>query len=175
MALHPIGIKHGNQPTFLHSLVIAQNIEQFSSGAVDGMFRQFLKLIPCKNNIVAVNQKILFPGGFLFVGSHHGNTVRFLPVFPTGLSPRGIPPPVGVKGAFQDGIHFLRANPRFFPFRSIAPCACPLTFSVGSSGRPGYSIYPVFLCFQTALQMHILRDLVPVHQESCPMGTEYGA
>ena len=66
IAFYLVCVKYQNQDTFLIPLIITQDIHQFISGSLDADFCQFFQLLPCKNNIVSVNQQVFLHSLFFF-------------------------------------------------------------------------------------------------------------
>ena len=56
MALQAVSIKHGNQITLLHCLVITQNIQKLSSCSVQINLCKLFQFLPGKDNVIAVYQ-----------------------------------------------------------------------------------------------------------------------
>ena len=62
-ALDLVAVKHQYQPAFFESRIAGQGIAQASAGSVQIVLRRLRQRIPGENNIVAIHDQVLLPGG----------------------------------------------------------------------------------------------------------------
>ena len=197
MALYPVGVEHHDHLTARRALIVAQNILQQAAGAVHVPLCQLPKLLPGKNDVVAVHQKIPVPalgrpGGGLSVASVH--PAAGMITVPAVFSGNRFVPFVGSIGAGEDLVDFLRSHPGFFPFSVVFPGNDLTGTAVLSSravrrisvpGSPGQSgrgtqivliesLFLRLLSHPGKRKVHIVRHPVPGHHKAGTVGAEYG-
>ena len=197
MALYPVGVEHHDHLTARRALIVAQNILQQAAGAVHVPLCQLPKLLPGKNDVVAVHQKIPVPalgrpGGGLSVASVHPSAGMI--TVPAVLPWNRFVPFVGSIGAGEDLVDFLRSHPGFFPFSVVFPGndlagtavlssrTVRRIFSLRSPWQSGRetriiltgSRFLRFLSHPGKRKMHIVRHPVPGHHKTGAVGAEYG-
>ena len=71
MSRHPVGVKNNHKTALAYGLIVAEQIHKPASGSVHIVLCQLPQLLPGKNNIIAVHQKIFLSGLLLLVGTGH--------------------------------------------------------------------------------------------------------
>ena len=71
MSRHTVGVKNHHKTALAYGLIVAEQIHKPSSGSVHIVQGQLPQLLPGKDNIVAVHQKIFLSGLLLLVGAGH--------------------------------------------------------------------------------------------------------
>ena len=146
---HLIGIKHKDQLTWAYTPIIAQNIHECLARLFQAALGEFLQILPCKNDIISVNQQVFHLRLFcLDRACVHG---RLRLTCGRALEPRLYRPVC----AFKDCPQLLIAHGS--PRRSRRRCRC--------LGRRGHD---------SGLDMHHGRRIPPRHCIPRTVRTEYG-
>ena len=128
--LYLIGVKDQDQRTAPAALVIAADVHEPVPGAVDVHCRQLPQLLPGKNDIVTVHQKIFFP--FLEIFFLIFINLRYRASFYPVPSPARVPPVITVRriipagfpiGTQENLLNFLLGNVTGRPAARLAGSA----------------------------------------------------
>ena len=170
MSLDTVRIEDHNQLTSADSLIVAENIQKPPARAIHIHSGKFRKFLPRKNHIITVHQQIFHAGILLLPtsGSRNGtafyDALLFIAVRCAGIFVFLI----SIVCPVKDSVNLFRADPGFFLPRlcvEIRRIRQPLS---------GIPFLPALILPEHRRQVHIGKHLIPRHNESCSVRTEYG-
>ena len=198
ITLHAVRVKHQYQMHFSKRLIITENIRQPAPGGIQIRSCQIGKFVPCKDDIVAVNQKVLLLPVLTAVVLHLGRRCRLCP---DGSGPTLFFRLLCAESTRKDFLHLVLtykvnrrpaiSGPFRIAFRKITrsgavsrlviPDAATLSVPGALTVLVAFMIRAVYAAvrqppprLQRRLQMHIGFHLVPLHHKSRTVGAEHG-